>query len=403
MSENVLVVDDEVSIRTLIQTGLVKAGFSVTTVSSGEEALVKLDESEFAVVLTDIRMLGMDGITLAQEIKGRTPETEVIMVTGVRDVQAAADTTKLGAREYITKPFRMKDVVGAVQSAANHWRVTLERRRYQQGLRKKVGERTRALRRRDETLARLQQEISGMEKLSSIGVLAASVSHEVNNPLASIIGFAELISEMDDAGDKAKKFARVIQIEGEKIRRLTEQLLDISRQGKVERKVQDLNQVVKEVLLVTDHHLSRFQRVDIETDLHPEDLLCIFDRGQIQQVLLNLILNAAQAMENGGNLTVATCPKNDSEHGPGAGFSVSDTGPGVPPEIEEQIFKPFFTTKEKGTGLGLKICRDIIAGHGGSIHVKSDPGKGATFSVWLPAGPSEPRVGFPADAAAGEA
>ena len=226
-----------------------------------------------------------------------------------------------------------------------------------------------------------------MDKMSSIGVLAASVAHEVNNPLSAMIGFSEMLTEMEGVPDEAKKYARVIQLEGQKIHRLAQQLLNISRQGKGERKPQNLNSIVAEVLTLTDHHLTRFQGVEIVKDLSDSDLQATMDRAQVQQVLLNLFLNAAQAMKEGGQLTISTFEEEREDLGEGVGFRVSDTGPGVPEEKVKEIFKPFFTTKRHGTGLGLKICKDIITAHGGQIALEPHMSPGATFCVWIPKQP----------------
>ena len=388
MPDTILVVDDEPYIRQLLEEKLQKEGYDTRAAASAERAIEEIGRTRFGVVLTDIRMEGMDGMDLTREIKSRSPETEVILVTAVNDIQAAVTATKLGAHDYIRKPFDLEEMVLAVRSALEHRWLKLERKQYQRDLQKKVRDRTRQLEERNATLAGLQDEISHMEKLSSIGVLAASVSHEVNNPLSSIIGFAELLAEMDDISDEARKYARVIYLEGQKIHKLTEQLLDMSRQGKIEKKVQDMNEVVVEVLSVTDHHLSRFKNVEIETALHDGSLRCNFDRSQIQQILLNLFLNAAQAMSDGGQLLVRTWEEKHPELGPGVSFSVSDSGPGISSERLKEIFKPFVTTKEKGTGLGLKICADIVKAHGGAIDVDSELGRGTTFKVWIPNGPS---------------
>jgi signal transduction histidine kinase len=389
MPERILIVDDEPFVGQLLEEKLRKEGYWARAVQSAQEATKEIQRAEYGLVLTDVRMEGMDGIALTREVKARSPDTEVILVTAVADIQVAVTATRVGAADYITKPFNLEQMLVSVRGALEHRWLKLERRRYQKDLQLKVRERTRLLREKDATLSRLQDEMSNMEKLSSIGVLAASVSHEVNNPLSSMIGFAELIAEMENVPEDARKYARVIFLEGQKIHKLTEQLLDISRQGKAEKQIQDLNQVVREVLTVTDHHLSRYENVEIEEELHPEALVCCFDRGQVQQILLNLFLNAAQAMPEGGKLTVRSFRETREDLGPGMGFSVSDTGQGIPEEVREKIFKPFYTTKEKGTGLGLKICQDIVRGHGGTIDLESEPGKGTTFRVWVPTGETE--------------
>jgi signal transduction histidine kinase len=149
----------------------------------------------------------------------------------------------------------------------------------------------------------------------------------------------------------------------------------------VDRRKQDLNPALQQVLSIIDHHLSRFESLDIRVELAEEEVLCTFDSGQIQQVLLNLLMNAAQAMDQGGTLTIRTFPEDPSGM---AGFSVSDTGRGIPPEIRDQIFEAFVTTKDQSTGLGLRMCDDIVRSHRGEIRVESEPDRGSTFRVLIP-------------------
>jgi signal transduction histidine kinase len=389
MAERVLVVDDEASVCQILRRKLQREGYDVTAVGSAERAVEEIEEREFDLVLTDVRMKEMDGIGLTRHIKTRRPDTEVILVTAVVDMESAVAALRFGAYDYITKPFNLEEIAIGAKSALEHRRLVLENREYQQELERKVAERTRQLEEKNDTLRHIQGQISHMEKLSSIGVLAASVSHEVNSPLAAIIGFSELILDRQDIDEEIRKFTGLIHQEGEKIRRLTQQLLDLSRQGKSEKEPYDLNDVVNEVLEVADHHLSRFQGVEIETHIHPEPLRCRFDRGKVQQVLMNLILNAAQAMPSGGKLTIRTSAGIGEGGQEGAGFSIQDTGEGVPKDIQERIFDPFFTTKDGGTGLGLKICADIVASHEGTMDLESEPGLGTTFRVWLPGGSLE--------------
>jgi signal transduction histidine kinase len=382
MSDRVLVVDDEPVVCYLLKERLQKDGYVVATANSLQEALEEMDRASYAVVLTDIRMEGGDGIALTRQIRSRSPDTEVILVTAVLDVQRAVAALKMGAYDYIAKPFEVEEIAIAVRGALEHRWLKQERRDYQRNLQRKVIQRTRALEEKSLTLARIQRDISRKEKLSSIGVMAASVCHEVNNPLSAMIGFAELLLGMEDLNtEEAREYLELIQQEGERIRRLTWQLLNISRHEKVERKRQDLNPVLEEVLSIIDHHLSRFENLDIRVELAGTEVLCTFDSGQIQQVLLNLLINAAQAMEAGGTLTLQTFPQDASGF---AGFSVSDTGTGIPPEIRDQIFEAFVTTRDQSTGLGLRMCDDIVRAHRGEIQVESEPGRGSTFRVLIP-------------------
>jgi signal transduction histidine kinase len=331
----------------------------VATARSLREALEEVDRDPCAVVLSDMRVEGGDGITLTRRVRERSPDTEVILLTAPLDVQQAVRALKIGAYDYIATPFEVEEISIAVRGALEH----------------------RALE-RNASLARVQSDISRREKHSSVGTMAASVCHEVNNPLSVIIGFAELLLDMGDLNTKeAREYLELIRQEGERIRRLTWQLLNISRQERVDRRKQDLHPALQQVLSIMDRHLSRFENLEVRVEMAGTEVLCTFDAGQIQQVLLNLLMNAAQAMDDGGTLTLRTFPEDATGR---AGFSVTDTGKGVPPEVRDHIFEAFVTTKDQSTGLGLRMCDDIVRAHRGEIQVESEPGKGSTFRVLIP-------------------
>lgn len=226
-------------------------------------------------------------------------------------------------------------------------------------------------------------KIMQSERLALIGQLAANVAHELNNPLQGIVTYSHLLLEEfpEENGSIAASLQRVVT-QANRCRDIIRGLLDFSRQRKPDKMIVDLNSVLQECLTLVENQ-ALFHNIELKQEFDPGIPRIILDPSQLQQVILNLIINAAEAMEEGGELNIKT-HHLPSDHA--VGISVSDTGYGIPEEHMEKLFDPFFTTKEvgHGTGLGLAISYGIVREHGGSIDVNSDVGKGTTFTVYLP-------------------
>ncbi|MFH1060803.1 MAG: ATP-binding protein [Pseudomonadota bacterium] len=236
---------------------------------------------------------------------------------------------------------------------------------------------------RDVTRRRvLERQLMHAEKLASVGILAAGVAHEIGNPLSAVSGYAQLLAKSGVEEASRLEFAGAIAGQAERIHRIIRELLDYSRPSPWQGQAVEVNQAIEAVLnmFFTSKRLLQ-GNVDIQRDLGRGLPLVRVDRDQLQQVVLNMVMNAAQAMDGGGKLTVKTRGKDGWVR-----IAVADTGPGIAPENLPLVFDPFFTTKPpgQGTGLGLSICDRIVSAAGGRIEVKSRPGKGATFTVLLP-------------------
>lgn len=229
---------------------------------------------------------------------------------------------------------------------------------------------------------KLQEKVIEQDKLSSIGRLVAGVAHEINNPLTAIIGFSQLLLGKNlpaDVNDDLK----IINDEANRTANIVQGLLTFARKQPEKKVPTDVN---AQVLKVLELNKRRFLLNNIHVNTRfGEGLPYIIGNGpQLQQVLLNLVMNAEQIMleaRGKGTLSIAT-----EQFGDLVKVFVADDGPGISPENMKKLFTPFFTTKEvgKGTGLGLNICHGIITDHGGRIYAESEPGKGATFIVELP-------------------
>ncbi len=229
---------------------------------------------------------------------------------------------------------------------------------------------------RDELERRLVQA----DKLSSIGLLAAGVAHEVNTPLAVISTYAQMLAKQVSGDDQKAKLLEKIAKQTFRASEIVNSLLNFSRTSSTEFVEVDLNRVVRETLMLIEHQLQK-AAVQVKTDLDASLPPVKGNAGKLQQVFLNLFLNARDAMEHGGILTVTTLAA-----GGAARIEVADTGQGIPAENLARIYDPFFTTKgaRKGTGLGLSVTYGIVREHGGRIEVESQPGAGTRFQVEVP-------------------
>jgi len=239
---------------------------------------------------------------------------------------------------------------------------------------------------------RTEAELIRSEKLASVGQLAAGVAHEVNNPLAGILVYIKLLLkkykdnklQTEQTEEQLKKISR----ETERCSRIIKNLLDFSRQTEVTLRPVDINKVIEATFSIVGHQIS-LKNIRLKQNLMKRLPLIQGDFDQIQQALMNIVLNAAQAMPNGGDLAVTTSVakrvKIDDSIKDAIRIDISDTGVGIPQENMNKLFTPFFTTKEtgKGVGLGLSVVHGIIERHHGKIEIESNPGAGTIFSIYL--------------------
>jgi len=310
----------------------------------------------------------------------------------LKDLATGAEKVSSGELDHAI-PVRSSDEFGRVAGSFNHMTAALNASRREmeqlvQTLELKVAERTKEL------LA-AKAEVAQGEKLASIGVLASGIAHELNNPLTGVLTFTSLMRKKAQEGSEDAEDLDLVIRETKRCASIIKRLLDFAREKVPVKGFYGLNQVIEDTVRFVERPAS-LQQVEIKTELDPVLPQAWGDADLIKQVILNLLVNAQQAIEGKGSITVLTRLLAASAGVKSAGpvkpmveVVVTDTGCGIPQANLQRIFDPFFTSKEvgKGTGLGLSVSYGIVKAHGGKINVESVVGTGTTFRIWLPIAP----------------
>jgi len=415
--EHVLIVDDSPTVRLAFERQL-SGRYNCSEASSFMDALERLHETEFAVVVLDIQMPGISGVELLRKIVEKYPDTAVIMVSGVSRPQVVLDTMREGAFDYLIKPCDPYLLDLTVDRAVERLALVRRTERYKTDLE----ERNTELADGKAQLERLQAQIVQNAKMASLGRLAAGVAHELNNPVGFVLGNLEMLG--DDMGkllrlmrfydaaelpDTIATAAAGIKSEiryetmldeldsvvtdcrdgAERIRDIVQNLRTFSRLGEAEFKVINIHEGIDSTVRLLSRYFTgdNIALVREYGEIPPIEGYS----GQLNQVWMNLLANAAQAMgTNRGEIRITTQVQDEMVE-----VSIGDMGPGIAAEHLEHIFDPFFTTKPvgDGTGLGLSISFSIVERHSGRIEVETEVGKGTTFKVVLPVKGRDPMDG----------
>lgn len=372
---NLLQVEDSDADAALVLRELKRAKFEsqITRVETEPQMLAALDSGTWDVILSDYALPQFSGAAALQLVRSRGLDIPFIIVSGTIGEEVAVEAMKLGAQDYIMKG-NMTRLNSAVERAlADHH----ERRLHREA---------------EQALQQTNQQLLQLQKMDAIGNLAGGVAHDFNNLLSLIIGYGEMVLGHLAPDDPHRKALETIVSTGERGAALTKQLLAISRRKALSAEPLDLNNVVMTMEDMLRRILGEHMR--LHTRLIPSLGAVFADRSQIEQVVLNLVINARDAMSEGGQILIETADVElDEEYArshalvsPGkyVMLAVSDTGHGIPPDILSRIFEPFFTTKSAGTGLGLSTVFGIAKQSGGHVWVYSEVNKGTSFKVYFP-------------------
>lgn len=377
----VLLVDDEPSIRLTMGEFLKRAGYAVVSAADYESAAaVNAEDVDVAVV--DINLPGRSGVELLQWLGGAEVYIPVIMITGEPNLSLIPQIVRAGAYDFIAKPIIKDVLLSAVARAAEKKRLVDEKRRLEEEIKRHAEELETRVAERTAELFEAHQRLAHQEKIAALGRVAAQVAHEVKNPLAGLLLYSlHLRSKV--AGKLPEGEAALVDRIVETVNHLTstvEQILNFARPINLAPRRADLNRIVGDVLHLLEPQATA-NRIEVRLSLSEPDAGGMFDESSLRAALMNLMLNAIQAMPGGGTLGVATERTADALR-----LDISDTGAGMSEEQTKNIFEPFYTTKPQGLGLGMPFAKKIVAQHGGTISFDSRPGEGTTIRVELPAG-----------------
>lgn len=394
--------------------------FDVVLCQQGERAVdtvrAAVEAAEpFSVAFIDVRMPpGRDGVWTAEMIRSLDPAVEIVMVTAYSDLDPREIARRVPPVEkllYIQKPFHPQEIVQFSCSLGRKWRVEREFLALRRELEEKVEERTAALmetnrllevqirerERAEEERRKLEFTLQHAHKMKAIGTLAGGIAHDFNNLLMGIQGRVSLMELGAGAGDPHREHLKSIEKIIKRGADLTKQLLGFARGGKYEVAPTDLNELIRSSTELFSHTRKE---ILLRRYFAPDLWTVEVDRSQVEQALLNIYLNAWQAMPDGGELHLRTANVVIGEEyvkpfrvqpGKYVKVSITDTGVGMTEEVRRRCFEPFFTTREtgEGTGLGLASAYGITKNHGGIINVYSEVGEGTTFTLYFPASGKE--------------
>jgi len=343
---NILVVDDEVVQIETLSRGLKRQGYKVDHALNGKEALKKIHNklTKVDMVLTDYAMPGMNGLSLLKNIRKSEQKLPVIMMTAYGDKEIIIDALRNRCDSFIEKPFTLEQLMEETERALSN--------------------------------------VSEENKNQDLVDMIPKHIHQINNPLMSIMGSAELaMLKMEDPEAVKESFKRIIGA-AQKIHRINKEIMRSGRETDPQVEAVNLEILIQDCFKMFKDLLT-LRHIEVDFDMGHRGIGVAGNKFGLEQLFKNLILNAIEAMEHSTQkqLMVETFYETSANT---VVIKITDTGCGIPDKLLDTLFTPYVTSKEQGTGLGLSVVKSIVEKHGGIISVKSDPGEGTTFTIRLP-------------------
>jgi signal transduction histidine kinase len=374
---NVLLVDDEPSIRLTMGEFLKRAGYSVFIAADYDSATgYKAEDLDVAVI--DINLPGKSGIQLLQKLSGAQTYLPVIMITGEPNMSVIPEIIRAGAYDFIAKPITKDVLLNVVGRAAEKKRLTDDKRRLEQEIKKYAEELELRVDERTAEVIETHKRLVAQERIAALGRAAAQVAHEVKNPLAGLLLYSLHLKEKSSNFSESQTY--LVDKIVDTIRHLNsrvEQILGFARPVSLALYSEDLNQILTDILELLRPQLEA-NRVEVRLSIGEQPTYAMLDGSSMRGALMNLMLNAIEAMPDGGILSIAVNQSDEMLR-----LEIADTGHGIGEDEVKKIFEPFYTTKEQGLGLGMPYAKKIIDQHGGTMSLSSQPGKGTTISIML--------------------
>jgi signal transduction histidine kinase len=431
----ILIAEDSAVQAETLRRVLAREGYIVSVARNGAEGLAKATELAPDLVISDIIMPEMDGFELCSNIKTdeKLRSIPVILLTSLSDPQDVIRAVQCGADQFVNKPYDEKHLFATMEHLLHDenlhdreenqkgihisyrdekYLITSNRRQilnlllstYETAMAKNldliktqdqlkslnddleemVNNRTIALQAKNEELNAVLQQLWQAAKLATMGELASSIAHELNNPLATVSLRIESLTAQTSQDDSRRRELVIIGQEVERMGNLVTNLLQFSRRSQQQISTVDVREEIEKTFELMEYHLRK-NNVKVIREFAPDVPFIHADRQQLRQLFLNLFTNAGDAMPQGGSLTVRVMARPEVKQ---IYIEIADTGVGIPPEILPKVMEAFFTTKPegKGTGLGLAICRRVAQEHQGTFDIVSEgiPGKGTRVCIALP-------------------
>ncbi|HKP76465.1 MAG TPA: response regulator [Longimicrobiaceae bacterium] len=365
--ERVLIAEDDPASARILRQILQQVGYTVDVAETGTAALRMLqDQGPPDLLLLDWMLPGVSGLEICHLARERWDALRlpILMVTAKTDPESVYAAFDAGASDYVAKPFRGAELRARIAAHLRTRRMVEERRR-------------------------MEAHLLERDRLSTLGLLASGVAHDLNNPLAVISAHAQILARRAPDDATAGQLREILDAV-ERCRRIAGDLLGFARHHPAEREPVDVGEVVRATLTLRRRD-QEAHGIRADVSIAPALPRVMADAHQLQQVFLNIVVNAEQALrERGSRLEIGVAPDPEGES---VSVRFFNDGPPIPPEAVPSIFDPFFTTKprDEGTGLGLAICRRIVQEHGGEITVDSGPA-GTAFTLRLPVDPAAART-----------